>query len=222
MQAKERNSISATGIQEMLEQIKGITSARVIMDDREGIAEIHLVGLPSRRPKQIVRDTESLLHARFGLDVDYRKISIVQLETEEQASSANRLRLVTVTYDSDPQPRAEVRLLAGTSYHVGTAQPASSEGAEIGLTAVAQATANAVGQATHDLVYLRDERAMTLPMGPRWIALVGMLASTAAESEFLTGTCVVRGSVPEAVARATLDALNRRLCIWSQQPELVC
>ena len=217
MLAKQHKAISARSLQQALEQIRDITSARVIMDDREQIAEIHLLGPASRKPKQIVRDTETLLHARFGIAVDYRKISIAQLETGDQTPDPCRLRLVSVTSRTATDSYLEVTLWAGTNHYVGTAQVPDAESPEAEFTSVARATADAVQAAVHGLVQLDIEHAMTVRMEGRRVALVGLRASSAGHTEFLTGTCLVRHCVLDAVARATLDALNRRLSIWSQR-----
>ena len=97
-------------LQTAIEQINGVHAARVILDKQEHIAEIHLVSASSRRPKQIVRDTESLLHAHFGIHVDYRKISLVQLGADEPSALRMRLRFVSAETETQPSPHVRVAL----------------------------------------------------------------------------------------------------------------
>jgi len=67
-------------IETSVQQVQGVYACRVVLESPSEIAEIHVVGSPSRRPKQIVRDIESLLFAQFGLRVNFRKISLAQLQ----------------------------------------------------------------------------------------------------------------------------------------------
>lgn len=62
-----------------LGRIPAVTSVRVVVEADE-LQEVHLVGSAGRSPKLIGRDVQSLLAARWGIDVDHRKISVVQLE----------------------------------------------------------------------------------------------------------------------------------------------
>lgn len=60
-----------------LTRIAGITAATV--GGTDSLTEIHVVAVPGRAPKQIVRDIQSLAQAGYGLEVDHRNVSIVQL-----------------------------------------------------------------------------------------------------------------------------------------------
>ena len=50
----------------------------------EEIKEIHVLSKPSKSPKLLARDIETLLQARFSLDIDHKKISIVAFDLEEE------------------------------------------------------------------------------------------------------------------------------------------
>jgi hypothetical protein len=66
-------------LEQSLTRIAGITAATVGGSD--SLTEIHVVAVPGRAPKQIVRDIQSLAQAGYGLEVDHRNVSIVQLES---------------------------------------------------------------------------------------------------------------------------------------------
>ena len=61
--------VYARQLRRAIEQVKDVTSARVVLDDAGDIDEIHVVGSARREAKRIVRDIESLLYAQFGLRV---------------------------------------------------------------------------------------------------------------------------------------------------------
>jgi len=62
-----------------LARIPAVSSARVVIED-DDLREVHIVCAPGRSPKLIGRDVQSLLAAQWGVDIDHRKISVVQLE----------------------------------------------------------------------------------------------------------------------------------------------
>ena len=62
-----------------LVKVPGVRSARVI-GANGAPTEIHIVSTSSRAPKQVVRDVQSLATAGFGIQIDHRIVSIVQLD----------------------------------------------------------------------------------------------------------------------------------------------
>jgi hypothetical protein len=68
-------------LQEELQRIPAVRSARVIGNDQP--SEIHIVAGPERSAKQLVRDVQSLSAAGFGMTIDHRIVSVVQLEDED-------------------------------------------------------------------------------------------------------------------------------------------
>ena len=62
-----------------LRKVPGVRSARIIGDNGSP-SEIHIVSTSSRAPKQVVRDVQSLATAGFGIQIDHRIVSIVQLD----------------------------------------------------------------------------------------------------------------------------------------------
>jgi hypothetical protein len=210
--ATTQGEMLAQRLQRSIEQIKGVTSARVILDDHNEIAEIHLVGSPDRGPKQIVRDTESLLYARFGLRVDYRRISLVQVEGDGETKPTARLRLVSVAQEGD---RVRVALANGKGCIEGTATLAEGLG-----PAAARATLDALQKVIGQAATLRLQQAQTVALEGQCVFLVVASALTAAGEERLTGTCLIGEDLASAAAKATLDAVNRRLPMWGAPPRM--
>jgi len=69
-------------IEEAIRSIEGVINVKVVGD--EEIKEIHVLSKPSKSPKLLARDIETLLQARFSLDIDHKKISIVAFDLEEE------------------------------------------------------------------------------------------------------------------------------------------
>ncbi len=205
-------------LQRTIEQIKDITSARVILDDEGAISEIHLVGSAGRKAKQIVRDIESLLYARFGIRIDYRKISLVQLDAPNVSSVPSRL--VFVSASAYPQAGDCVRVVLqsdGQTYE-GIASISTKAHQDAHASATAQATVGAVHQAIGEMARLTVQEAKNVSADDQRVSLVVIRALTSqGEEEFLTGTCLVRDQPLNAVAKATLDAINRGLPVWFRE-----
>ncbi len=65
-------------LEQDLRKIPGVRSVRVV--GQQHPEEIHIVSSGERSPKQMVRDVQSLASAGFGLAIDHRIVSIVQLD----------------------------------------------------------------------------------------------------------------------------------------------
>lgn len=65
-------------LEQDLLRVPGVRSARVIGTDVP--SEIHIVTTSKRSPKQVVRDVQSLAAAGFGMPIDHRIVSVVQLD----------------------------------------------------------------------------------------------------------------------------------------------
>ena len=194
-------------------QIRGLVSARIVLDETGSISEIHAVGSSTRRPKAIVRDIESLLLARYGIHVDYRRISLVQLEHEETTSNEVRLRFVVARADPADAANVEVILKTSSDYYDGIS---SIEGpsADNVARATAYATISAVRNAIPMNIPLSVDGVEIVRTDGNEVCLTLVSALTASGTERLTGTCIVAGSVHEAACKATLDAINRRIPVW--------
>lgn len=207
----EAQAVDPRQIETSVQQVQGVYACRVVLESPSEIAEIHVVGSPSRRPKQIVRDIESLLFAKFGLRVNFRKISLAQLQEQRGLPTIGaRPRLAESAFSSDgEQDRVSVRLVEGESSVLGEAvAPASSmEKGRLSSMAVLSALermANASGQFRVDAV----ER---VPVGDRVVTVVLVSVGYGSGEETLIGTAFYRGDAVDAAARATLDSVNRRL-----------
>ena len=71
-------------LEQDLLRVPGVRSARVVGGDVP--SEIHIVTTSKRSPKQVVRDVQSLAAAGFGIPIDHRIVSVVQLDDAPPAS----------------------------------------------------------------------------------------------------------------------------------------
>lgn len=204
----------AQQLQRTIEQIKDVTSARIILDEEGAISEIHLVGSAGRKAKQIVRDIESLLYARFGIRIDYRRISLVQLDAPHVSLVPSRLVFVSASAYPQAGDCVRVVLQSDNQTYEGIASVFSEVHQDAQANATAQATIGAVQQAIGEMARLAVQEAKNVSADGQNVSLVIIRALTSQGEECLTGTCLVRDHPLDAVAKATLDAINRRLPVW--------
>lgn len=200
-------------LQESIHQIQAVYASSVVLGPESRIEEIHVMASPARRAKHIVRDIESLLMVKFGIRVDYRKISLVQAEEEKILRMLGaRPRLQHVTYKvADGEATATVFLEdEGTPF-----QGAASASAESAVpeALAAQATLRALMQLSGEGYQMSLQTAETVQIGGRRILIALVALAVPGGEELLIGTTFVRDLLEEAGARAALDAVNRRLTV---------
>ena len=64
----------------LLKQLPGVLNAEITNNDEGQLTEIHVLATSDRLPKQIVRDVQSALMAEYKAKVDYRIISVAQID----------------------------------------------------------------------------------------------------------------------------------------------
>ncbi len=196
-------------VENTLCQIREIKAARVVASRDQVIEELHILASTDKGPKQIVRDIESALMARYGLAIDHKKISIAQLGHEEVAAESLRPRIISVrTGSAGTTEHVAVVLEMGGRELVGEATgPASRTGS---LRLLAQATLDAVAQHGEGCSFALEDVGVT-PMGRERVALSCVVLVTPLGEHSFSGSAVVRQNEKDSIVRATLDALNRRL-----------
>ncbi len=202
-------------IEQALGQVQNITQVRLVTDSSGEILEIHALADAGRSPKQIVRDIESMMMAQWNIKIDHKKISIAQLGEEEQANAEpSRLEIRSISIKK-ANLIAEVKVELVTERMLGEGLVSGLASSSNILRLVAEATLLAVQQFVKgDHCFLVDDiRKVTLARFETVVVCITML--TPLGEETFLGTCIVRKDDVDAVMRATLDALNRKLGLIS-------
>lgn len=213
---KSRSVVTVDEIEHLLGLLSGVISARIIVNDWGAIEEIHVLASSKRSPKQIVRDVESSLAAKWNLNVDHKKISVAQLVGVQGPLPDARLKLLSLEVSTDSVRgilRAKVVLGRSddeTVTYEGTAEGACSPNAS--LKVYSQAVIAALSKACNPKNFLALEDIGIIKMGQRDIAVAVLVTITPrGNEEILVGAVSVRRDPVNAAIRATLDAVNRRL-----------
>jgi hypothetical protein len=208
-----------------------------IQSDGDLIREIHVVSGSQRPAKQIVRDIQSVLQARFNRTIDHRVVSVAFTESGTPAQKAapnvapkpasivapliplppqdlapesgeDRVRFGSVNlYIAGPRAQAQVELRWRGETHLGSASGWSSRDAAFRL--VATATLAAVQEIVQDDVGIGLENLEFIRIGRQEVVVVGLVLLAHRQEKLLVGSCPVEQDAQQAVALATLAGLNR-------------
>jgi hypothetical protein len=228
-------------LEESIRQIPGVRAVSVVTDAQAQPREVHVLAAPGKPAKQIVRDVQSLAMAQFDIDLDHRIVSVVQIEDIEddegsvasQTAAGNLIDLTEpaaqvegsdVLEEIEAQARpviteigvrstgseieVEVRLELDDDTFVGIERGAAASSARPRL--VASATISALDELLG--LPAAVESAAVVDTGTHSVALVVLtLSIPRVGAQSVAGSAVVRGDDTDAVARAVLSAVNRRL-----------
>ena len=86
-------------------RLPDVSIARLVAEPTGRVSEVHVVAHPGKHPKQIARDVQSIALASFGLELDRRIISVVQLGGDafdrESMAVGFRSSVVAITAESN-------------------------------------------------------------------------------------------------------------------------
>lgn len=191
-----------------------VSAARIVADEAGRPIEVHILAKAGKHPKQVVRDIQSVALATFGLEIDRRVVSVVQLEGEEGTMAGGaefRPSIVAITAESSGL-RTLVRVALG--HHdeeaIGFAEGSAASSARHRLVAVA--TLDALRQLESAAECCDVDSAQIVRIGRYDVAVVVVVFVVPPQEQVVSGSAIVRlNQEPDAVARAVLDATNRRL-----------
>jgi hypothetical protein len=196
-----------------------VSAARVVTDAVGHPTEIHILASSNKHAKQVVRDVQSVALASFGIEVDRRIVSVVQLTNDGEASPrlavtpAEVHRPVLVHVDSEVtglRSLVRVTLARGDTETVGFAEGSVASTARHRLVAVA--TVDALRQLHTAAECLDIDSANIVRVGAHDVAIVTVVFVIPPTEQMVSGSAIVRDhQQPEAIVRAVLDATNRRL-----------
>lgn len=218
-----------------LKRIAGVKNARIM--GTETPEEIHIVASATRSPKQVVRDVQSLAAAGYGLPIDHRIVSVVQLEDSDPPPPPSTIKLDPPVDEPAPAtvgapPRHDdrrpvlERVVLGTRgtagwVEVGLKWPDGTETDGSGNAGPSRETrargaAKAVVKALEPIL---SDRGVELEIDQVLIHRMESADSVFVRATFfeggsaipVVGSAIVHDDVASAAVRALLHAVNRKL-----------
>jgi len=194
-----------------------VSAARVVTDATGHPSEVHILATAAKHAKQVVRDVQSVALASFGIELDRRIVSVVQLGGEEVTTGTTvaaptfRPALVNVSTEvTGLRSLVRVTLAQEGSETVGFAEGSIASSARQRL--VAAATVDALRQIDPAAECVDVESAQVVRVGVNDVAIVTIVFVLPPNEHLVSGSAIVRQHADsDAVVRAVLDATNRRL-----------
>ena len=198
-------------LEEELLRVPGVRSARVVGDDAP--TEIHIVATHERSPKQLVRDVQSLAAAGYGMPIDHRIVSIVQLDEEPPPGAEDRRpvleRVIFASKGPSGWVKVGLRWPDGSETEgagvAGATREARARGAAAALVKALEPVLGASGagfEVDHVVVHRVGQNDSVVVRGVYY---------ESGSSTPLVGSALVYDDVASAAVRALLHAINRKL-----------
>jgi hypothetical protein len=197
-----------TAFEELIGKINGVKQVKIVPEN-DTIKELHIIAGNLRSPKQIVRDIESSLLAAYNYRIDRKVISIAQIDTVDY-KEIKRIKLGGISMNScGNEIEFTVKLENEDEEYDGSQKGIKTSSGK--KKVVAQATCKAVekviGQAP--LFDVQDVVINTCKEITYVTVVINLIENE--NEEILIGSAIVRNDVNEAIAKAALDAINRKI-----------
>jgi hypothetical protein len=208
------DELDLTEVEREICRLPDVSIVRLVAESDGRVSEVHVVAHPGKHPKQIVRDVQSIALASFGLELDRRVISVVQLGgnvLEDASTLRPRPSIVAITAEaSGMRSLVRVTLALDDDEAVGFAEGSIATTARHRL--VALATVDALRQLEAAAECVDIDHAQVIRIGAHDVAVVTVVYVIPPAEQLVSGSAIVRPQQEaDAVARAVLDATNRRL-----------
>lgn len=195
-------------IKSLICKIPGVLSCKVTMGANSKIEEIHVLCSTGKNIKQLVRDVQSAVNAKFDTDLDYKVISVAQIDIDDFKESRLKIGGITII-NVDNSIKAVVDLENEGKTYEGSSIKVKS------LTnkyrAIAEATIAAVEEFINakDVFYLEGVEKAKIAGKEAFLSLIGCTYKN--NDSLFMGCCLLKNDENEAVVKSVLDALNRKI-----------
>lgn len=204
-------SVNFKELEEGLTRLESVDAARVV-NQGGTVTEVHVIAAADKPAKQVVRDVQSLAMARFGLSIDRRVISVVQISPHDlDLVTASRAALTRISETPNGTRTAiEVTLRHDDAEHIGSAVGPAVASARLRL--VGEATIDAIERTFATMPPIALDAITVTAVGPRRVVVaITVSAGTTGGEDLSVGSAVSTGNDDDAAVKAVLNALNRRV-----------
>ena len=205
---------TANDWQSLISKLNGVCASHVVFSEMQEPIEIHVLASNRRNVKSIVRDVQSAVSARYGIDVDYHIISVAQVTSNLITGMGFRLIYSGISMrSSGKEVEVSVVLARDEERFTGTAIGSSIPFSR--MRCIAQATLDAVKVCTNGTSFFELASVEVIQSNAR--AIVVSQVFCLPENTPLIGCVYAEPDQDAAVAQSVLDAINRKLEIYTQE-----
>ncbi len=207
--------MALTHVEEYLQKIQSVIGCKIVSDDNGAIQEIHIVSDMERSPKQILRDIEAIMLSEFNQTIDYKKVSIAQIQQDSVKTSDDpRLKLTQMSFKT-----------FGREVEISISLEKQGEQFVATLTGINTSRnykcmiVNTVLEAIHQYLGRTEvfmaEDVKVVQLSSVEVVLVSIVSFYRGREEILTGSAKIVSDRNEAIAKASLNAVNRQILLKS-------
>jgi hypothetical protein len=212
----EGGNLDLAEVEAELCRLPDVAAVRIVADAIGRPVEVHVLAHTGKQPKQVVRDVQSVALASFGIELDRRIVSVVQLgpngssEPNPPTEANTRARITsTQSHTSGLRTTVQVSLAHGDDEAVGYSEGTVAGSARARL--VALAALDALRQLEPGADNLDVDSAQVVRAGTHDVVVVSLVYVDPPLEHNLTGSAMLHTNADDATVRAVLDATNRRL-----------
>ncbi len=199
-------------MEQLICKMPDIKNCSVVCDNSDNIEEIHVLAAVGRNIKQLVRDIQSAVNAKFNINVDYKKISIAQIDEADYKEARVKIDGIIVK-NVENYIEATVSLVYEEKVFEGTSIKVKSKSNR--GKAIAEATLNALENylGIKGMFYLEGLELCRISDKEVFITVIGFSYENAEES--LSGSSIISQDENESAVKAVLSAVNRKVNMLS-------
>jgi hypothetical protein len=197
-------------IEKSINSLNGVLFSKIGLDNNKEIKEIHIITKDSCSPKKICRDVESLLMAKYNIEIDYRKISIAQVAEEKVFSQ--RLKFTDLLISSEGgNLQVVIKLENNNKVFEGKINCVNWEKNREYI--VTRATLEAITSFLNGKVFFQAEEIKKVNLDDREVVLISINLINAQGKEKLVGAALIEDDPHRSLVKAILQAVNRRILV---------
>ncbi len=198
--------MNLTQLEEVLCQVPTVDAVRVVGHGSQ-VEEVHVVASSSKPAKQIVRDIQSLALASYGVTLDRRLISVVQIN-DGTAIGGERIEIIDVA-EKVNGTGAQVTVALGLGANQALGVSTGSAAQMVRGRLIGEATLNALSQMIPQGPAMALAALEIVTLSGRAIAIAQVVLVDAGQERVYVGSALATEDGRAASVRAVLDALNR-------------
>lgn len=195
-------------IKNLICKLPDVRHCSVLCRQDNVIEEIHVLAGVSRNVKQMVRDIQSAVNAKFGINIDYKIISIAQIEEDDFKEARLKLDSISV-HHIENLIEAKVTLKYDEKLFEGKSRRIKSRNNK--LKAIADAAILALEEYLEigQVFYLEDIKIVLIANRELCACVIGYALD--GKEELLSGCCIIHADENESAVKAVLAAINRKI-----------
>lgn len=195
-------------IKDLICKLPDVMNCSVVCDDAGNVEEVHILAPVGKNIKQTVRDIQSAISAKFDISIDYKKVSIAQINETEFKEARVRIESIAIM-NVDNMIEATVVLFYDEKIYEGKSKKVKSKSNRAKAVAEATLAALEAYMGMSGILYLEGMETIKISGKEVYVCLVGFSQDNVEES--LSGCSIVSLDENESAVKAILSAVNRKI-----------